>query len=87
MCGVLGALEYIEWVGETYGAEFAERYADEYTGRRLSFKLGMCCHPQLRVRAEPGAAGYPGGDAGGEGVWSHRYQTAGGTRAHLCVHI
>ena len=21
MCGVLGALEYIEWVGETFGAE------------------------------------------------------------------
>src|SRR5512135_145112 len=23
MCGVLGALEYIEWVGKTFGAEFA----------------------------------------------------------------
>ncbi len=41
MCGVLGALEYIECVGETYGAEHAERYAGEYNGRRLSFKLGM----------------------------------------------
>jgi selenocysteine lyase/cysteine desulfurase len=41
MCGVLGALEYIEWVGETFGAEHAERYADDYSGRRLSFKLGM----------------------------------------------
>jgi selenocysteine lyase/cysteine desulfurase len=41
MCGVLGALEYIEWVGETFGAEQAERYAGEYAGRRLSFKLGM----------------------------------------------
>jgi selenocysteine lyase/cysteine desulfurase len=41
MCGVLGALEYIEWIGETFGAEQAERYAGEYTGRRLSFKLGM----------------------------------------------
>jgi cysteine desulfurase family protein (TIGR01976 family) len=41
MAGVLGALEYIQWVGETYGAEHAERYAGEYTGRRLSFKLGM----------------------------------------------
>ncbi len=38
---MLGALEYIEWVGETYGAEHAERYAGEYNGRRLSFKLGM----------------------------------------------
>jgi selenocysteine lyase/cysteine desulfurase len=41
MCGVLGALEYIEWVGETSWAEHAERYAGEYTGRRLNFKLGM----------------------------------------------
>jgi selenocysteine lyase/cysteine desulfurase len=41
MCGVLGALEYIQWVGETFGAEHAERYASDYTGRRLSFKLGM----------------------------------------------
>jgi cysteine desulfurase family protein (TIGR01976 family) len=41
MCGVLGALEYIEWVGETFGAEYAERYAGDYTGRRLKFKLGM----------------------------------------------
>ena len=38
---MLGALEYIEWVGETFGAEHAERYASEYTGRRLNFKLGM----------------------------------------------
>ncbi|HSB66804.1 MAG TPA: cysteine desulfurase-like protein [Anaerolineales bacterium] len=41
MCGVLGALEYLEWVGETFGSEHAERYAGEYTGRRLNFKLGM----------------------------------------------
>src|SRR4030066_167096 len=41
MCGVLGALEYIEWVGETFGAEHAERYARDYTGRRMRFKLGM----------------------------------------------
>jgi selenocysteine lyase/cysteine desulfurase len=41
MCGVLGALEYIEWVGETFGDEYAERYAAEFTGRRLSFKKGM----------------------------------------------
>jgi cysteine desulfurase family protein (TIGR01976 family) len=41
MCGVLGALEYIEWVGKTFGAEHAERYAGDYSGRRLNFKLGM----------------------------------------------
>jgi len=41
MCGVLGALEYIEWVGETFGDEHTERYAGDYTGRRLNFKKGM----------------------------------------------
>jgi selenocysteine lyase/cysteine desulfurase len=41
MCGVLGALEYIEWVGKTFGAEHAERYGSDYSGRRLNFKLGM----------------------------------------------
>jgi hypothetical protein len=28
-CGVLGALEYIEWVGETFGAEHAEQLDEE----------------------------------------------------------
>jgi selenocysteine lyase/cysteine desulfurase len=41
MCGVLGALEYIEWVGDTFGAEYTERHAGEYSGRRLKLKLGM----------------------------------------------
>ncbi len=41
MCGVLGALEYIEWVGQTFGEDQAERYASEYSGRRLKFKQGM----------------------------------------------
>jgi selenocysteine lyase/cysteine desulfurase len=41
MCGMLGALEYIEWVGEAFGAEYVERYEGEYSGRKLSFKLGM----------------------------------------------
>lgn len=41
MCGVLGALEYIQWVGETFGAGHTERYSGAYNGRRLSFKLGM----------------------------------------------
>jgi cysteine desulfurase family protein (TIGR01976 family) len=41
ICGALGALEYIQWVGETFGSEHLERYSGEYSGRRLSFKLGM----------------------------------------------
>jgi len=32
MCGILGALEYIEWVGETFGAEHAERYVADFVG-------------------------------------------------------
>jgi cysteine desulfurase family protein (TIGR01976 family) len=41
MCGVLGALEYIEWVGKTFGEEFVERYSADYSGRRMIFKQGM----------------------------------------------
>jgi len=41
VCGVLGALEYIEWVGKSFGGQHSERYAADYSGRRLNFKLGM----------------------------------------------
>ncbi len=41
MSGLLGALEYLQWVGETFGSEHAELYADEYAGRRLVFKEAM----------------------------------------------
>jgi selenocysteine lyase/cysteine desulfurase len=41
MCGMLGALEYIEWVGETFGAEHLERYSANYSGRWLKLKQGM----------------------------------------------
>ena len=41
MAGVLGALEYFEWLGQTYGADFAELYRDSYSGRRLTLKEGM----------------------------------------------
>jgi selenocysteine lyase/cysteine desulfurase len=40
-CGMMGALEYIQWVGETFGVEHAERYSADYSGRRLHLKLGM----------------------------------------------
>ena len=38
MAGVLGALEYLEWLGEKYGEEHHDQYADIYQGRRLTFK-------------------------------------------------
>ena len=41
MAGTLGALDYIEWLGHTYGEDFLELYADRFDGRRLSYKLGM----------------------------------------------
>jgi cysteine desulfurase family protein (TIGR01976 family) len=39
--GVLGALEYFEWLGKTFGADYEERYGADYSGRRLRFKQAM----------------------------------------------
>jgi len=39
--GVLGALEYFEWVGETFGGEHAEIYTGKYRGRTLKLKQAM----------------------------------------------
>jgi len=42
IAGVLGAIEYFEWVGKEFGGKFAEGLAEEnYTGRRLELKKGM----------------------------------------------
>src|SRR3990172_7780580 len=41
IAGVLGALEYLEWVGETFGQDFAEKFASRYGGRRLRLKQAM----------------------------------------------
>jgi selenocysteine lyase/cysteine desulfurase len=41
MCGVVGALEYLEWVGANFGADFATKYASDYSGRRLRLKQGL----------------------------------------------
>jgi cysteine desulfurase family protein (TIGR01976 family) len=42
IAGVLGAIEYFDWVGKEFGGEFAEGLAEEnYTGRRLELKKGM----------------------------------------------
>jgi cysteine desulfurase family protein (TIGR01976 family) len=41
IAGVLGALEYLTWVGETFGAEHAERYRSAFSGRRLTLKQAM----------------------------------------------
>jgi cysteine desulfurase family protein (TIGR01976 family) len=41
IAGLLGALEYLEWLGNEYGGEHAELLAEEYSGRRLIFKQAM----------------------------------------------
>lgn len=41
IAGVLGALEYLEWVGEMFGEDQYEKYQSAYSGRRLAFKQGM----------------------------------------------
>lgn len=41
IAGLLGALEYLAWVGQTFGDEFTELWSEEYQGRRLLFKQAM----------------------------------------------
>jgi selenocysteine lyase/cysteine desulfurase len=42
IAGVLGALEYFEWVGKEFGSEHIEALAeDHYQGRRMELKKGM----------------------------------------------
>lgn len=42
IAGVLGAVEYFEWLGKEFGGEHVEGLAEEgYSGRRLELKKGM----------------------------------------------
>ena len=41
IAGVLGAVDYFEWIGREFGGEFAGRLAEEYQGRRLELKKAM----------------------------------------------
>ncbi|HWQ04340.1 MAG TPA: cysteine desulfurase-like protein [Longilinea sp.] len=41
MAGLLGAIEYLEWLGYLYGEDYLELYADQYTGRRQILKQAM----------------------------------------------
>ena len=38
IAGVLGALEYLEWVGEIFGDQYADLFAGKYQGRGLKLK-------------------------------------------------
>lgn len=41
IAGALGAMEYLQWLGSTFGAPFAGQLADQYSGRRLALKQAM----------------------------------------------
>ena len=41
MAGLMGALEYLEWLGYLYGEDYLELYAEEYDGRRQVLKQAM----------------------------------------------
>lgn len=39
--GILGALEYLEWIGEAFGKDYAEKYSRQFSGRALKLKQAM----------------------------------------------
>lgn len=41
IAGMLGAVDYLEWVGKTFGAQYHEKYAEQFVGRRLHLKQAM----------------------------------------------
>jgi cysteine desulfurase family protein (TIGR01976 family) len=41
IAGVLGAVEYLEWIGAQFGEDYAEKYSGLYSGRRLKLKQAM----------------------------------------------
>jgi cysteine desulfurase family protein (TIGR01976 family) len=41
IAGVLGAIEYLEWVGQTFGQDYFEKYGKHFSGRRLHLKQAM----------------------------------------------
>lgn len=41
IAGVLGAVEYLAWIGQTFGQEQVEKYQGQYTGHRLLLKEAL----------------------------------------------
>jgi cysteine desulfurase family protein (TIGR01976 family) len=41
IAGVLGAIEYLEWVGATFGKQYAEKFQDDFQGRPLKLRQAM----------------------------------------------
>ena len=41
IAGVLGAIEYLQWVGQSFGQDYLEKYGGRFSGRRLHLKQAM----------------------------------------------
>lgn len=41
MAGLLGAIDYLEWLGYLFGEDYLELYAEQYSGRRQILKQAM----------------------------------------------
>ena len=41
IAGALGAIEYFEWLGQTYGEEYHDDYSKTYSGRALALKQAL----------------------------------------------
>jgi cysteine desulfurase family protein (TIGR01976 family) len=41
IAGVLGGMEYLEWLGENFGGIYTQKYGDRFKGRRLRLKQAM----------------------------------------------
>ncbi len=41
ICSTHGALEHIAWVGDTFGEDYGDRYANNFSGRGLKYRQGM----------------------------------------------
>ena len=41
MAGVLGAIEYFEWIGETFGEDYEAEYSGRFSSRKLRLKQSM----------------------------------------------
>ncbi len=88
MCGVLGALEYIDWVGENLWCGARRALCWRLQWQAPALQAGYVRYPVgYELGAKQGAAGHPGGNAGGEGLWHHGYPTPGAARAHLFFHV
>ncbi len=42
IAGVLGAVEYLEWVGKNFGSEYGKNLGTQFSGRKLHLKQAMC---------------------------------------------